>query len=106
MVVISIQISSVLMFFFFFKQKTAYEIGTGDWSSDVCSSDPGFYYAACRWEHGTIASDMLAFWRILPVNLPATISSVQVPVLSHKNVVASEASKSRLVVLIDTSTGI
>ena len=27
------------MVFFFFKQKTAYEIGTGDWSSDVCSSD-------------------------------------------------------------------
>ena len=28
-----------VFFFFFFKQKTAYEIGTGDWSSDVCSSD-------------------------------------------------------------------
>ena len=28
-----------LVYFFFFKQKTAYEIGTGDWSSDVCSSD-------------------------------------------------------------------
>ena len=27
------------MLFFFFKQKTAYEIGTGEWSSDVCSSD-------------------------------------------------------------------
>src|SRR5213082_2408483 len=26
-------------FFFFFKQKTAYEIVSGDWSSDVCSSD-------------------------------------------------------------------
>ena len=26
-------------FFFFFKQKTAYEILTCDWSSDVCSSD-------------------------------------------------------------------
>src|SRR5216117_1728308 len=26
-------------FFFFFKQKTAYEIRKGDWSSDVCSSD-------------------------------------------------------------------
>jgi len=25
--------------FFFFKQKTAYEILDGDWSSDVCSSD-------------------------------------------------------------------
>src|ERR1044071_6590382 len=24
---------------FFFKQKTAYEISTRDWSSDVCSSD-------------------------------------------------------------------
>ena len=30
---------SLFVFFFFFKQKTAYEIGTGDWSSDVCSSD-------------------------------------------------------------------
>src|SRR6056300_1871450 len=26
-------------FFFFFKQKTAYEISECDWSSDVCSSD-------------------------------------------------------------------
>src|SRR5881227_4268348 len=26
-------------FFFFFKQKTAYEITVRDWSSDVCSSD-------------------------------------------------------------------
>src|SRR5216117_4352407 len=25
--------------FFFFRQKTAYEIRKGDWSSDVCSSD-------------------------------------------------------------------
>jgi len=29
----------VFLFFFFFKQKTAYEIRSGDWSSDVCSSD-------------------------------------------------------------------
>src|ERR1044071_235367 len=28
-----------LWFFFFFTQKTAYEISTRDWSSDVCSSD-------------------------------------------------------------------
>ena len=28
-------------FFFFFKQKTAYEIYQCDWSSDVCSSDLG-----------------------------------------------------------------
>ncbi len=31
--------SFIFLFFFFFKQKTAYEIAHGDWSSDVCSSD-------------------------------------------------------------------
>src|SRR3546814_2964200 len=29
----------LLEFFFFFKQKTAYEMLISDWSSDVCSSD-------------------------------------------------------------------
>src|SRR3546814_2510674 len=29
----------VVSFFFFFKQKTAYEMRISDWSSDVCSSD-------------------------------------------------------------------
>src|SRR3546814_1770787 len=27
------------VYFFFFKQKTAYELRISDWSSDVCSSD-------------------------------------------------------------------
>src|SRR3546814_9290935 len=32
-----------MFFFFFFKQKTAYEMRISDWSSDVCSSDlPSF----------------------------------------------------------------
>src|SRR3546814_1143999 len=30
---------SLYSFFFFFKQKTAYEMRISDWSSDVCSSD-------------------------------------------------------------------
>src|SRR3546814_9475249 len=29
----------LLLFIFFFKQKTAYEMRISDWSSDVCSSD-------------------------------------------------------------------
>src|SRR3546814_997758 len=29
----------MLFIFFFFKQKTAYELRISDWSSDVCSSD-------------------------------------------------------------------
>src|SRR3546814_3367824 len=37
--------------FFFFKQKTAYEMRISDWSSDVCSSDlEGARRAACRRE--------------------------------------------------------
>src|SRR3546814_8636926 len=28
-----------MQYFFFFKQKTAYEMRISDWSSDVCSSD-------------------------------------------------------------------
>src|SRR3546814_4428203 len=39
-----IQVELLIMsylFFFFFKQKTAYEMRISDWSSDVCSSDLG-----------------------------------------------------------------
>src|SRR3546814_12078386 len=41
MVVIFIFDLSVRSLFFFFKQKTAYEMRISDWSSDVCSSDLG-----------------------------------------------------------------
>src|SRR3546814_7196121 len=37
-----------LFFFFFFKQKTAYEMRISDWSSDVCSSDLGLRHCAFR----------------------------------------------------------
>src|SRR3546814_547431 len=30
---------NIIVFIFFFKQKTAYEMRISDWSSDVCSSD-------------------------------------------------------------------
>src|SRR3546814_5392750 len=43
--------SLLFVFFFFFKQKTAYEMRISDWSSDVCSSDlsaPGLTNSASR----------------------------------------------------------
>src|SRR3546814_12778257 len=49
-----------IMIFFYFKQKTAYEMRISDWSSDVCSSDlegPGLTnleYALCAEEMGRI----------------------------------------------------
>src|SRR3546814_5694471 len=38
----------VVCWFFFFKQKTAYEMRISDWSSDVCSSDLTFGIASGR----------------------------------------------------------
>src|SRR3546814_8942073 len=38
-VVLMIIIYLHVVYFFFFKQKTAYEMRIRDWSSDVCSSD-------------------------------------------------------------------
>src|SRR3546814_14788695 len=35
----SVCVVTIIMFVFFFKQKTAYEMRISDWSSDVCSSD-------------------------------------------------------------------
>src|SRR3546814_3972064 len=38
-----------IVFVFFFKQKTAYEMRISDWSSDVCSSDlSAAYYSKYR----------------------------------------------------------
>src|SRR3546814_20432459 len=39
------------MYFFFFKQKTAYEMRISDWSSDVCSSDLSTTRAMCLKRH-------------------------------------------------------
>src|SRR3546814_6019825 len=37
--IVSVRCISSCVMFFFFKQKTAYEMRISDWSSDVCSSD-------------------------------------------------------------------
>src|SRR3546814_955045 len=46
--------SSCVLCFCFFKQKTAYEMRISDWSSDVCSSDLGVYafYFSGPWNIG------------------------------------------------------
>src|SRR3546814_9163818 len=50
--------------FFFFKQKTAYEMRISDWSSDVCSSDlPGERRMA---EHGGRHAGIVDRARIVP----------------------------------------
>src|SRR3546814_12454291 len=58
-----------MCYFFFFKQKTAYEMRISDWSSDVCSSDLDLagnprptadyanYYGTWAWERIFAAED-------------------------------------------------
>src|SRR3546814_1518314 len=50
------------LFFFFFKQKTAYEMRISDWSSDVCSSD--LFTARCSIVQRAFKATTLAMcWR-------------------------------------------
>src|SRR3546814_13234390 len=61
--------------FFFFKQKTAYEMRISDWSSDVCSSDlafdvivpslPGFTFSTPLPRLGVHAGTAADLWHIL-----------------------------------------
>src|SRR3546814_5445732 len=58
----------IILFFFFFKQKTAYEMRISDWSSDVCSSD--LICALCGrvsalYEHGAIRNRLIAGARVV-----------------------------------------
>src|SRR3546814_4559993 len=46
--------------FFFFKQKTAYEMRISDWSSDVCSSDLLGWETASRPRHAELVSASMA----------------------------------------------
>src|SRR3546814_3983550 len=46
---------SICGYFFFFKQKTAYEMRISDWSSDVCSSDLQWGQARNQSSEGRVA---------------------------------------------------
>src|SRR3546814_5856689 len=60
----------VYLLFFFFKQKTAYEMRISDWSSDVCSSDLlGYvaFFAVGAYSYALLAQYYDAsFWLCLP----------------------------------------
>src|SRR3546814_8782098 len=49
----------VVYFFFFFKQKTAYEMRISDWSSDVCSSDLAYVLHARAWRETSLLLELL-----------------------------------------------
>src|SRR3546814_8456443 len=58
-------------FFFFFKQKTAYEMRISDWSSDVCSSDLAAISALSAPGLGVDATTAIAGLQLLQGKVPA-----------------------------------
>src|SRR3546814_18144968 len=90
---------SLFDFFFFFKQKTAYEMRISDWSSDVCSSDLASIvshptcvdpfapaWPSCR---QIFASDCM-WTKLVTRRHAATCSGAYMPV--HPNVIRASAA--------------
>src|SRR3546814_6320278 len=77
----------LLVFFFFFNQKTAYELLISDWSSDVCSSDLSISFEVSTawpsWKRillaqrliSTLPSASSSSLRISPTHLRGTMTS-------------------------------
>src|SRR3546814_10755896 len=61
----------VCVVFFFFKQKTAYEMRISDWSSDVCSSDLLFRRNWRSLERGTSLSNPLLERQAIKLHHPS-----------------------------------
>src|SRR3546814_16948720 len=68
---------SLVLFFFFFKQKTSYELRISDWSSDVCSSDLGKALASSSGNGWVLSQvpDLAKIW--------AVASSIRLPCSMH-----------------------
>src|SRR3546814_17821120 len=59
-----------MRFFFFFKQKTAYDMRISDWSSDVCSSDLNpATIGASRLLYGYLLRKSAEVWEYRPCRL-------------------------------------
>src|SRR3546814_4517771 len=71
--------------FFFFKQKTAYEMRISDWSSDVCSSDlltarRGFVKAKAKAKAKASAGSGLRSQRFRCLQRPTTDANPQISI--------------------------
>src|SRR3546814_18720183 len=80
------------IFFFFFKQKTAYEMRISDWSSDVCSSDLLMATAAPEFYAGAIA-DALGFDAIVASRHHRDDAGNWLPLLDGTNCYGEEKAR-------------
>src|SRR3546814_5928165 len=78
------------MYFFFFKQKTAYELRISDWSSDVCSSDLSDSTASVRVSRASRSSASLAIRSVRSTTVP--IEMVRPPSVARREDTAPQNS--------------
>src|SRR3546814_4554494 len=79
MIVLFLLFGFFIRYFFFFKQKTAYEMRISDWSSDVCSSDLRPVMGMLFRSSGCIALD-----RDVPVRAASALEEARVAIVRDK----------------------
>src|SRR3546814_5913643 len=77
-----IRVRVLLLLFFYFKQRTAYERLISDWSSDVSSSDLCSSFARKAASRGSLAASRLASWRVNQPRSASLIRATAYPPLS------------------------
>src|SRR3546814_19566489 len=80
----------VMCIFFFFKQKTAYEMRISDWSSDVCSSDLRNFRLTADNNAGNVYGGGTLVW--LPTGLYSTRS---IPIVKSREPLWDDPDLSR-----------
>src|SRR3546814_2337685 len=84
--------------FFFFKQKTAYEMRISDWSSDVCSSD-----LAAPAQAAAVQKTTFSIENMTCAMCPVTVTKAMKGVAGVKSVTVDFAAKTATVIY-DTAT--
>src|SRR3546814_16085580 len=75
--------------FFFFKQKTAYELRISDWSSDVCSSDLPVLFDCLEFDSALATTDVLYDLAFLLMDLWARGFQAQANLLLNRYLAVS-----------------
>src|SRR3546814_15735272 len=88
----------VCCFFFFFKQKTAYEMRISVWSSDVCSSDL-YYYAKNLSDKSIVAR---ATYNVTPLKVGPYFFKIECFCFTEERLGPGESARMPLVFYVDS----
>src|SRR3546814_7623690 len=82
-----------MAWFFFFKQKTAYEMRISDWSSDVCSSDLSAAPVVCIVSGASVRLGPSLHWLVTPMRENPRFSTGSQALTSWRKICSSPRSE-------------